>query len=37
VAAELAMLAGDEKALEEKRASANSHGRAGARRRLYME
>jgi hypothetical protein len=37
VAAELAMLAGDEKALEERRASANSHGRAGARRRLYME
>jgi hypothetical protein len=37
VASELAMLGGDEKTLKEERASANSHGRAGARRRLYVE
>jgi hypothetical protein len=36
IADELAMLAGDEKALEEERAGANSRG-GGARRRLYME
>jgi hypothetical protein len=37
IAEELAMLAGDEKALEEERAGANSRGGGGARRRLYME
>jgi hypothetical protein len=37
IADELAMLTGDEKALEEERAGANSRGGGGARRRLYME
>ena len=37
IADELAMLAGDEKALEEERAGANSRGGGGARRHLYME
>jgi hypothetical protein len=37
LADELAKLAGDEKALEEQRAGANSRGRGGARRHLYIE